>query len=456
MRGLGELTPAYQNGKVYRPVRRDDPEILELAQSIREHGLKEPLVASIDNVLLSGHRRYVACMVAELYRVPCRIEPVRSTDPEFFQLLVEYNRQRVKTVDECFREALVTADTDEPYRQLIKHRKARARVEVETIPLRAPRARCKITKAKWPFLQAIEDIIQQRMQYWPLTDRQIHYALLNDPPLIHASKPESRYKNDHRSYRACVDLITRARHEELISWDAVHDPTRPMVTWEVYRNPAEFINKQLEDFLENYCRDLLQSQANQVEIVGEKNTIENIVRPVAMEFCIPYTLGRGYASSPPRKKMAQRFEKSGKEKLVLLFMTDFDCEGQDIPESFARSMRDEFHIKDIVPIQVALKKSQVEAMNLPPEMKAKPGSSRYTRFVEQNGENTFELEAVPPDRMQRILRDTIDSVLDLDAFNAEVELERKDAKVLAALRDQMKDLLDRVKLDHGQVPDQGS
>src|SRR5579871_1789829 len=108
----------------------------------------------------------------------------------------------------------------------------------------------------------------------------------------------------------------------------------------------------------------MQSQPNHVEIVGEKNTIEGVIRPIAMDYTIPYTIGRGYSSLPPRYAMAQRFKQSGKEQLVLLVLSDFDPEGEDIAESFARSMRDDFGIKRIVPIKVALTSEQVQEMPL--------------------------------------------------------------------------------------------
>src|SRR5262245_60813515 len=60
--------------------------------------------------------------------------------------------------------------------------------KVEPIELRAVRPRCKISPAKFPFLEAIEKVIENLEDFWPVTDRQIHYGLLNDPPLIHASK----------------------------------------------------------------------------------------------------------------------------------------------------------------------------------------------------------------------------------------------------------------------------
>jgi hypothetical protein len=282
--------------------------------------------------------------------------------------------------------------------------------------------------------------------------RQIHYALLNHPPLIHASKPGSRYTNTLKAYKALNDLLTRARleHEYPFLWGAIDDATRPMTTWNVWQSTGPFIKKQLDGFLKGYYRDYQQSQPNQIEVVGEKNTILNIIEPVLMEYCIPFTIGRGYSSLPPRMKMAQRYFERGKEQLILLAVSDFDPEGEDIAESYARSMRDDFGIDNIVPIKVALTHDQVTDMDLPPQMKAKEGSSRRQAFVEKYGDDVFELEAIPPDQLQALLRDTIDSVLDLDAFNAEVDAEKDDAAELTKIRKRLAERFD-IKTDDSEA-----
>jgi hypothetical protein len=46
--------------------------------------------------------------------------------------------------------------------------------------------------------------------------------------------------------------------------------------------------------------------------------------------------------------------RSGKDKLLLLVVSDFDPEGDDIPESFAKLMRDDFGIDNVEAIKVAL------------------------------------------------------------------------------------------------------
>jgi hypothetical protein len=383
----------------------------------------------------------MACRLAGLKVVSCRIEPLRSTDPEFLARLREYNRQRVKSLDEIAREEILSSDPEEAYRVLIEHRKKKARVHEDTVLIKGMKWRAEITKAKEPMLKAIQAILKGRRAFWPLTDRQIHYALLNHPPLVHASKPNSTYQNTSQCYKATCELVTRARLAGIIPFAAIDDPTRPVQVWHTYREPTAFLREQYHQFLKGYYRDLQQSQPNHIEIVGEKNTLESIIRPVAAEFCIPLTIGRGYCSLPPRHAMARRFERSGKEQLIILALSDFDPEGEDIAHSFGRSMRDDFDVDGIEVIKVALTASQVRELRLPPKMKAKATSSRYDKFVDQHGDDVYELEAVPPDQLQATLRRAVDRVLDVRAFNAEIDAEKRDAAKLDGIRRALHDNL---------------
>src|SRR5262249_17784864 len=158
----------------------DDPDVRALAQSIADFGIKEPLVISTDGYILSGHRRYAAARRAGLMKVPCRVERVCRSDPEFIPLLREYNRQRIKTLDEVAREEALSANPDEAHRVLVEHRTRKAAVSVEGFAIGDVKQRAKISKAKWPMLHAIQAILEELRDYWPLTDRQVHYNLLND------------------------------------------------------------------------------------------------------------------------------------------------------------------------------------------------------------------------------------------------------------------------------------
>jgi hypothetical protein len=273
--------------------------------------------------------------------------------------------------------------------------------------------------------------------------------------LIHASKPDSVYANNQASYKRLCDLLTPARLEGYIPFNCIHDPTRPVEIWNCPNAINTFVRDQIDSFLKGYYRNLMQSQPNHVEVVGEKSTIVGIVEEVAQEYCIPVTIGRGYSSLPPRYDMAQRFKKSGKEQLVILFLSDFDPEGDNIPESYAKSMRDDFGIKGIVPIKVALTYDQVQTMNLVTDQLTAPkkGSSRYNKFIRRYGSDVsvYELEAVPPGELQDLLHEAIDQVIDVDAFNAEIDREKEDAAFLEGVRKVVKKNLEGIPELNGEA-----
>jgi hypothetical protein len=431
---LSAISPSPENAKLYRPVDPNDPDVCALAASIAQHGVREPLVITNDRFIISGHRRYVAAQSAGLTEVPCRVEAINHDDPAFLPLLREHNRQRVKSFDESFREAVVSTNADDAHRALVEHRRRSAQVHADVMVIEGTKHRAEISRNKQPFVDAIVNILERLREFWPLSDRQVHYQLLNDPPLIHAKKPESHYRNDRASYKSLTDLLTRARLKGLVPWHALDDPTRPVTRARVFDDIAPFIQDELDKFLNGYFRNYMQSQPNHIEIVGEKLTVEGTIKPVALDYCIPLTIGRGYCSSPPRHAMAERFHRSGKENLVVLMLSDFDPDGREIAQSFARSMRDDFGISNIVPIRVALTGDQVKELGLPPVMKAKRSSHQYGKFVEMHGDNVHELEAVEPTKLQTILRTAIDSVLDIKALNREIDAEKADAQQLAAIR----------------------
>ena len=228
---VSKINPSAENDKLYKPVNPDDPQTIALAESIREFGIREPIVITLDGFILSGHRRYAAAKLAGLKEVPVRRENIRRSDPQFVRLLREYNRQREKTLDERLREEIVSVNVDDAYSALVEYRQQTSEVSAETVKLGKCKERADISPAKQPMLDAILRILEERRKFWPMSDRTIHYALLNIKPLRHASKPDSAYVNTLKCYKDCCDLLTRARLCGLVPMEAISDETRPVTTW---------------------------------------------------------------------------------------------------------------------------------------------------------------------------------------------------------------------------------
>jgi len=147
---ISAIRPSPENIKLYRPVIPTDPEIIRLADSIRDNGVLEPIIVTLDNYIVSGHRRHCAAQLAGRATIPCRKIPVtRSEDPDrFLVLLREHNRQREKSFDEKLREELVSTDPGEAYHRLIEYRAQRSRVSVAPLDIGAARPRGRTAKNK--------------------------------------------------------------------------------------------------------------------------------------------------------------------------------------------------------------------------------------------------------------------------------------------------------------------
>jgi hypothetical protein len=439
---LASITPSDINDDVYRPPSMDDPDIQAMAQSMRERGVLQPLTITTDGFILSGHRRYCAAAVAGLEHVPVVVENITRDDPAFPRLLVMHNQQRQKSIAEMLAEQVVQSSGDDAHRELVQHRIERSRkasAGCSTMPTSRRRQRAAISAGKRPMLDAVLAVLDDLREFWPLSLRTVHYNLLNDPPLRHARKPGSRYQNNRRCYGDLSGLCTRARIAGLLPWEAIEDATRPVTTWNIHRSAGDYIRQQVSRFMAGYWRDLLQSQPDHIEVIGEKNTLLPIIEPVCEDYTVPLTIGRGFCSLPPRKAMFDRWIESGKERLVLIVLSDHDPDGEMIADSLVGYLRDDFRIprQSIVAIRAALTAEHCREHGIPTDVEAKVRSRNYQRFVRQHGTGACELEAVPPRLLQKMLRDAIESVLDLDAFKAEQDRERSDANEIKATRQRM-------------------
>lgn len=410
----------------------------ELTISIRDNGVQEPLTLSTDNVLLSGHRRLAAAKFLGLQTVPVRVVDVVFdvlTGTERLATLRRYNQQRDKSPGERIREKLLEVDPDRAHIDLLRRRvenHAMSGAFTANVELGDCKKRARITT--FQFLDAVKKVVQQNKEYWPLTDRRVHYLLLNNPPLRHDKKPDSTYLNDKGSYKAVTNLLLRARLTGAIPWTAIEDTTRPIQLGGGFSTFEKFVQQQTERFLTGYSRNLMQGQPHHIEIMLEKNALRTIIESVAREYCIPVTTGRGFSSLSPRYDLFRRFKQSGKPKLVLLMMTDFDPDGEEIAASFARSLRDDFGLTSIHAVKVALTAEDVRDHDLPSDMDAKESSPNYEKFIANHGVKVVELDAAPVELLQSKLREAIESVIDIDEFNAQIDLERKDSAHIEAHR----------------------
>ncbi len=106
------LKPHALNQKIYGdPVGSIGFE--QLVQSIRLHGVLEPLLIDSDRIILSGHRRAAAACAAGLTKVPIRVLDGLSVS-EQYELIIALNQHRQRPTSVLVREALAVVPSSEP------------------------------------------------------------------------------------------------------------------------------------------------------------------------------------------------------------------------------------------------------------------------------------------------------------------------------------------------------
>ncbi len=166
----------------------------------------------------------------------------------------------------------------------------------------------------------------------------------------------------------------------------------------------------------------MQSQQYHFEVVAEKLTVQNFIKPVASKYRIPVVIIRGNSAFTARYDLVQRFKASRKPGLFLLCLGDCDPDGDSIVQTTLKSIRDDFGVSNVDGARVAMTHAQADAQNdgrgLPKNLEAKKSSSNYKKFVAQHGRSDcYELEAVQPQVLQTWLDGAIRGVIDVAVYS---------------------------------------
>ncbi|MDV6034392.1 MAG: hypothetical protein F9B45_30725 [Phycisphaera sp. RhM] len=442
---ITSVQPSPENDDVYGKIEHDDQMDL-LIESIRKRGLEEPIIVSDDGFIVSGHRRYFACNWLNMESIPIRRKSFSRSKlaSEWAKILTEYNPQRIKKTATLLKEAMLRFSDQDATAALENFKAASIEVPAEFLEVEGVKFVPDITEKKAGFLTAAKKVIEDMRKFWPLSVRQVHYQLLNNPPLISEPKRSKfdrehyRYRNDKRSYDALIELLRQARYNGHVSMFCIDDPTRPCFETTGWSNAADFINNEIDGFLCGYHRDRQLDQPRHIEVLGEKNTLLQILRPVCREYYVTLSLGRGYGSIPTWRNMATRFKESGKEAMTLIVASDYDPEGFDLADDAVRSLRDLFG----VPVdyhRVAVNDEQIKELDLASDFNpAKEESSRLASFIERTGgTDTWELESLPPEYLRDHVRAAIEANMDMDIFNQVIDQEQEDAEYLEDVRQEI-------------------
>ncbi len=250
-----------------------------------------------------------------------------------------------------------------------------------------------------------EQIIQEfRDQGYTLTLRQLYYQFVG----------RGLIENTERSYKNLGALITKARLAGLVSWEAIEDRNREVSDfW--YRED----DQHLIDILpENIRFDRWARQDRYCEVWVEKEALGNVIERACEPWLVPHLSCKGYLSASEAWRAGRRLKEKiaeGKE-CVIIHLGDHDPSGIDMTRDNRERLTMFAESFNVGVQRIALNWDQVEQYQPPPNP-AKTTDRRADKYIEQFGNESWELDALRPEIIVELVQNAIKPLIDLDKWH---------------------------------------
>lgn len=263
--------------------------------------------------------------------------------------------------------------------------------------------------------QANEIIEEFENDGYDLTLRQLYYQFVSRGWL----------ENKFKVYKWLGGIIGDARLAGQISWDTIVDRTREVKTLGHWNTPAEILHTAANGFhIDKWGPEY---QITRVEVWVEKEALAGVVGRVCDRLDVPFFCCRGYVSLSEMHAGAQRMIKYYKEYgqvPQIIHLGDHDPSGINMTDDIKNRMH-LFGVPrdvDCLVERVALSMRQIEQFNPPPN-DAKLTDSRSKKYVSIYGNKSWELDALNPKQLDKIITDAVLQYRDEEGWEAATKLE---------------------------------
>lgn len=261
-----------------------------------------------------------------------------------------------------------------------------------------------------------------------LTARQLYYQFV----------ARALIPNTERSYKNFTGLVADARYAGLVDWNAIEDRGRVAATPRQWDGLTSLVDAAVR----GYRLPRWEGQNCYVELWVEKQALAGVLELMSNEFHVTLMVNKGYSSASAMFEASRRFRQelqraNGPHEAVLLYLGDHDPSGEDMVRDIRDRLR-EFGVSRIDVRKLALTMEQVQEYNPPPNP-AKTTDSRFARYEERHGDESWEVDALPPDVLQQIIRDAFDTLIERAPMDGVIAREERDKN---RLREAVRQLTD--------------
>lgn len=243
-----------------------------------------------------------------------------------------------------------------------------------------------------------------------LTLRQLYYQFVSRNWLA----------NKQSEYKRLGSLMTDARLAGIVDWNAIEDRARNLQTFPSWNDPASIVGVCSDAF----ALDLWKSQPNYIEVWVEKEALIGVLARPCGKWRVNHFACKGYTSASEMWdggwNRLRGKKREGKDTTII-HLGDHDPSGIDM----TRDIQDRINLfagGSVEILRIALNMDQVEEYNPPPNP-AKMTDSRFEGYVDRFGEESWELDALPPNTIADLIEKEILERLDLELWEREMQEE---------------------------------
>lgn len=238
-----------------------------------------------------------------------------------------------------------------------------------------------------------------------LTVRQLYYQLV----------AKAVIPNTMRSYKRIVKICTDGRLAGLIAWDGIEDRARAFQGRQRWDSGVQI----MQSAAKSYHRDMWAGQDERPFVLIEKEALSGVLANLCYEYDVPLLACKGYPSATVLRDFAIgdiRNAIADGQRPIILHLGDHDPSGIDMTRDMVERLTLFLEIEDADVNRLALNMPQVERLRPPPNP-AKQTDARFARYVAKFGRKCWELDALPPEELQSIVRRSIVQRIDWDKWN---------------------------------------
>lgn len=242
-------------------------------------------------------------------------------------------------------------------------------------------------------------------QGYILTVRQLYYQLV----------ARDVVPNTMRSYKRVASIVNDAKLAGLMDWDAIEDRTRGFEE----RSRWESGSSILRGCANQFHMDLWEGQDRRVFVIVEKEALVGVLNRTCYKYDTPLLAARGYPSgSVLRDFVLNKVTGECPQGALVLHLGDHDPSGIDM----TRDLQDRINLfadaemETVEVKRIALNMDQVREVN-PPENPAKVTDSRYASYRKRYGASSWELDALSPTYLNKLLTKHIEYEIDQDMWD---------------------------------------